>query len=287
MIWQLKTQAYNFDVWDWKPLLVGVVNVTPDSFSDGRRFFDPEQAIKHGLHLLEIGADFLDVGGESTRPGSDPVSTEEELRRVIPVISALVRKTNGNGVISIDTTKAAVAREAIAAGAEIVNDISACTFDPEMVDVLRDTGAAVCLMHIQGMPKTMQTCPVYPGDNPVPVVLDFLRKRIAVLVSGGIARDKIIIDPGLGFGKTYEHNCRLIREIARFHDLGRPVLVGHSRKSFLEAMYPDLDREAATAELSRYLVSQGVQILRVHEVSTKILSSMRMEKTLVFSEYLC
>ena len=266
MIWQLKTKAYSFEDSFRVPLLMGIVNVTPDSFSDGGRFFDPAQAIEQGLRLLSSGADILDIGGESTRPGSEPISTEEELQRVIPVISALIRKTDGKGVISVDTTKAAVARKAIDAGAEIVNDISACTFNPEMVDVLRETGAAVCLMHIQGTPKTMQTCPTYPGDDPVPVVLGFLRDRIANLVSRGIARDKIVVDPGLGFGKTYQHNCRLIQEIARFHDLGRPVLVGHSRKSFLKTMYPGLDRDAATAALSRHLVSQGVQILRVHEI---------------------
>jgi len=245
---------------------MGIVNATPDSFSDGRSFFDSAQTVRQGLRLLSSGADLLDVGGESTRPGSDPVSVDEELHRVIPVIAALVRKTNGSGVISIDTTKAAVAREAIAAGAEMVNDISACTFDPEMVDVLRETGAGVCLMHIQGTPKTMQLCPTYPDDDPVPVVLDFLRNRIADLVSHGIAMERIVVDPGLGFGKTYEHNRRLIQEIAKFHDLGRPVLVGHSRKSFLQTMYPDLDRDATTRKLSRYLVSQGVRILRVHEV---------------------
>jgi len=266
MIWQLKTKTYNFEDSPRKPLLMGIVNVTPDSFSDGGYFFDPVQAVEQSLRLYASGADILDIGGESTRPGSDPISTEKELQRVIPVISGLVRKTNGHCVISVDTTKAAVARKAITAGAEMVNDISACTFDPEMVGILRETGAAVCLMHIQGTPKTMQAYPTYPGDDPVPVVLDFLRDRIACLVSHGIGWDKIVIDPGLGFGKTYEHNCRLIQEIARFHDLGRPVLVGHSRKSFLKTMYPGLDRDTATAELSRYLVSQGVQILRVHEV---------------------
>ena len=269
MIWQLKTKSYRFEDSPRKPLLMGIVNVTPDSFSDGGRFFDPAQAIKQGQRLLASGADILDIGGESTRPGSDPISVEEELQRVIPVISALIRKTDGKGVISVDTTKAAVARKAIDAGAEIVNDISACTFDPEMIDVLRETGAAVCLMHIQGTPKTMQTCPAYPGGDPVPAVLDFLRDRIACLVSHGIDRDKIVIDPGLGFGKAYQHNCRLIQKLARFHDLGRPVLVGHSRKSFLKTMYPDLDCDTATATLSLCLVSQGVQILRVHEVGLR------------------
>ena len=263
MIWQLKTKRYdNFE----KPLLMGIVNATPDSFSDGGCFFEPEQAVAHGLDLLKNGADLLDIGGESTRPGSDSVSTEEELRRIVPVISGLLQKTNGTCVLSIDTTKAAVAREAIAAGAEIVNDISACLFDPEMIGVLRETGAAVCLMHTQGRPKTMQLCPTYPGDDPVSTVFDFLRTRIDELVSCGIVRDKIIVDPGLGFGKTYEHNHRLIREIAKFHDLKRPVLVGHSRKSFLKTMYPDLTRDAATTELTRYLVSQNIQVLRVHEI---------------------
>ena len=263
MIWQLKTKIYdNFD----KPLLMGIVNATPDSFSDGGCFFEPERAVEQGLRLLENGVDLLDIGGESTRPGADSVSVREELRRVVPVISGLVQKTNGNCVISIDTTKAAVAREAVAAGAEMVNDISACTFDPEMIDVLRETGVGVCVMHTQGTPKTMQFCPAYPDDNPVPTVFGFLRDRIAVLVSCGIAWEKIAVDPGLGFGKTYEHNCHLIREIAKFHGLKRPVLVGHSRKSFLKTRYPGLDRDTATATLTRDLISQGVQILRVHEI---------------------
>jgi len=269
MIWQLKTKKYeNFE----KPLLMGIVNVTPDSFSDGGRFFAEdsskvEKAVEHGLRLLESGADIIDIGGESTRPDSDPVSIKEELRRVVEVVSMLVQKTDGNCVISIDTTKSAVAAEAIAAGAEIVNDISACTFDPEMVGVLRETGAAVCLMHTAGMPKTMQINPSYPDDDPVPVVFEFLWDRIAEMVLRGIVLDKIAVDPGLGFGKTHEHNCRLIGKITKFHELGRPVLVGHSRKSFLKTMYPDLDRDAATAELSRHLISQGVQILRLHEPS--------------------
>ena len=246
---------------------MGIVNATPDSFSDAGHFAAAEASVENGLRLFREGTAILDVGGESTRPGSESVSVQEELRRSIPVIAALHKAIGEKCVISVDTTKSEVARQAIDAGAEIVNDISGCTFDPQMIDVLCETGAGVCLMHIQGTPQTMQLNPTYPGDDPVPVVLEFLRQRIDELVARGVNRDKITVDPGLGFGKTYEHNRRLIENIAQISVLERPIIVGHSRKGFLRTMYPELDRDAATAELSRYLVSQGVQILRVHDIT--------------------
>ncbi len=268
MLWQLKTRKFENLGQLGRPLLMGIVNATPDSFSDGGRFFEPDRAVRHGLRLLEDGMDILDVGGESTRPGAEPVSVEDEIRRIVPVVHGLLDKTGGGTggecVVSVDTSKSAVARAAINVGAEIVNDISGCTFDPEMIDLLRETGAGVCLMHIRGTPKTMQSNPEYPDDDPIPTVFEFLRARIGALIARGISPDAIVVDPGLGFGKTFEHNERLIRGIKKFHELGRPILVGHSRKGFLKRMYPDLDRDAATAALSRFLISQGVQILRIH-----------------------
>jgi dihydropteroate synthase len=244
---------------------MGIINVTPDSFSDGGRFFAPQAAIEQGLRLADEGAAILDVGGQSTRPGSLPVDPEEELRRVVPVVAALAEKSPA--VVSIDTSKAVVAREAVAAGAQIINDVSALAADPEMLGVAVESGAGVCVMHMQGAPRSMQDKPIY--DDVVEDVLGYLRQRRDALTAAGIAADRIAVDPGIGFGKTVEHNLSLLKAAWRFHELGCPVLVGHSRKSFIGAVLddPDCDRTAGTIGVTLALAKQGVQIVRVHDVA--------------------
>ncbi|HEX3692610.1 MAG TPA: dihydropteroate synthase, partial [Solirubrobacteraceae bacterium] len=210
--------------------LMGIVNVTPDSFSDGGRYLDADAAVAHGLALAAQGADILDVGGESTRPGAEPVAVEEELRRVVPVVRALGERA-GAVQISIDTAKAEVARAALAAGATLVNDVTALRGDPEMAAVVAQAGCDCCLMHMRGEPRTMQRAPEY-GDV-VSEVKAFLEQRLAFAVQAGIAEQRILLDPGIGFGKTAEHNLELLRRLDELVALGRPVLVGTSRKSFL------------------------------------------------------
>jgi dihydropteroate synthase len=240
---------------------MGIVNVTPDSFSDGGRFFETDAAVKHALQLVQGGANILDLGGESTRPGSDAVSAEEELHRLMPVILQF-RNCCPDIPISIDTTKAAVAKEVLDAGAEIINDVSGLA-DPDMPKILRQTGAGYCLMHTQGIPKTMQNDPQY--DDVVQEVLDFLKQRRQELINFGIEPERIAVDPGIGFGKTAEHNWALIEEMDRFHELGAPLLVGHSRKRFMAQTYPD--RDAGTRIVTQRLLDKGVHIIRLHEVS--------------------
>ncbi len=255
------------------PLLMGIVNVTPDSFSDGGRFLDPGAAIEHGLRLAAEGADILDVGGESTRPGAAPVDAEEELRRILPVIRGLSRQTPLP--LSIDTTKALVAREAIAAGTRIINDITALG-DPEMVRLAVESGAGVCVMHMQGTPRTMQEHPTY--QDVVAEVAVFLRQRRDELVAAGIPQDRIAVDPGIGFGKTVEHNRALLRNAWRLHELGCPVLIGPSRKRFIKAVLsepspaahhppPATSLTAGTIGVALALTRQGVQVLRVHDIA--------------------
>lgn len=246
-----------------RPLLMGIVNVTPDSFSDGGRFFDAEAAVAHGIELAEHGADLLDIGGESTRPYAQSVPADEELRRVAPVIERLAREVAIP--LSIDTSKAVVAREAIDAGAAIINDITGLA-DPAMIETAAETGAGVCVMHMRGTPRSMQDAPAY-GDV-VAEVGAFLRQRRDALVSQGIALDCIALDPGIGFGKTAEHNLELLRHAAELHALGCPVLVGHSRKQFIGQTLADprADRLAGTIGAALALARSGVQILRVHDV---------------------
>jgi dihydropteroate synthase len=271
------------------PLLMGIVNVTPDSFSDGGQFFDPDDAVEHGLRLVEEGADLLDIGGESTRPGAAPVEIPEELRRVMPVLGALRQKT---GVpISIDTTKAIVARHALNAGAEIINDTTGLEGDPAMLPLAAESGAGVCVMHAQGTPRTMQDQPTYA--HVVAEVLEYLRRRRDALLAAGIPSDRIAVDPGIGFGKTTAHNLQLLANAWQFHTLGCPVLFGHSRKRFLadiaaivdtlrvpsagasvagtlrapSACYTPADPTVGTIGVALSLARQGVQILRVHDVS--------------------
>ncbi len=247
------------------PLLMGIVNVTPDSFSDGGRWLDPQRAIDHGLQLIEDGAAILDIGGESTRPFSEPVLPQEQLRRVLPVIRELARQVP-QVPLSIDTASAEVAAAAIEAGAQIINDVSGLTLDPRMVEVAAYTGAAVCAMHMRETPQTMQIDPRY--DDCVSEIKGYLQARQQSLVAAGIAPEKICLDPGIGFGKTHEHNWELIRGIVEFHELRAPLLVGHSRKGFIaKAVGQDEDlRDAGTLGISLYLASCGVQILRLHEV---------------------
>ncbi len=260
--WQLKTRRLALPL---RPLLMGIVNVTPDSFSDGGHFFDPAAAIEQGERLAAEGADLLDVGGESTRPYSDPVDAQEESRRVLRVIETLAQRTRLP--ISIDTSKARVARDALAAGAEIVNDVTALAGDEEMIRVAIDTGAGVCAMHMRGTPQTMQDDPHY--DDVVAEVLEFLRRRRDALRDAGVDLERVVLDPGIGFGKTHQHSVTLLANCRRLHELGQPILVGHSRKGFIGRAIADreADRTPGTIGVALSLALQGVQIIRVHDVA--------------------
>jgi dihydropteroate synthase len=244
---------------------MGVLNVTPDSFSDGGRFLDHEAAVAHGINMAEEGADLLDVGGESTRPGSESVTVEEELGRVLPVVKRLAAEVDAP--ISIDTRKPDVAAAALDAGAVIVNDVSGAR-DPSMFDVVRATGVGLVLMHMLGEPKTMQAEPRY-GDV-VGEVRSYLAERADAAVAAGIDRDRLAIDPGLGFGKAYQHNLTLMRDVDSFLDLGLPVVVGPSRKSFIGTALGDVPvdhRLEGTAGAVAWMAGRGAHIVRVHDVA--------------------
>jgi len=245
--------------------IMGIVNVTPDSFSDGGAFLDPERAVAHGRALRAAGADIIDVGGESTRPGADPVAPEEEIRRVLPVVKALA---SGGALVSIDTRHAAVMEAALAAGARVINDVSALAGDPRSLAVAARSSAAVVLMHMGGQPKTMQDDPQY--EDVTLDVYDFLAARIAACAEAGIQPQRILVDPGLGFGKTAAHNFTLLARLAVFHGLGTGILVGASRKSFLAKAGGDRPSDRLGASLAAALTAaaQGVQVLRVHDVAT-------------------
>lgn len=242
--------------------IMGILNVTPDSFSDGGKFYDINLAFEHGQKLAEDGADFIDIGGESTRPGSEPVSAIEEIHRVVPVIEALVK--NVSVPISIDTYKSDVAEAALQAGAVIVNDISAMTLDPKMNSVVAKHRASVVLMHIKGAPKIMQENPTY--EDVTKDVKKFLQERLLSAREMGI--EQIILDPGIGFGKKFEHNIQLFRELKSFASLGYPILVGPSRKSFLGAILnlPPSERLEGTAAAVTASILNGANIIRVHDV---------------------
>jgi dihydropteroate synthase len=242
--------------------VMGVLNVTPDSFSDGGKYLDLEQAVVQGLKLAEDGADFIDVGGESTRPGSKPVSVEEEIRRVVPVIKALSKKVNIP--ISIDTYKSDTADAALQAGAVIVNDISAMTFDAKMASVAVKHRASIVLMHMKGAPKTMQENPTY--ENVTKEVKQFLSERLFAAKEAGI--EQMIVDPGIGFGKKFEHNIQLLQELKSFTSFGYPLLVGPSRKAFLGAILhlPTNERIEGTAAVVTSAILNGANIIRVHDV---------------------
>src|SRR5262245_52616089 len=248
-----------------RPLVMGIVNDTPDSFSDGGRFFDADAAVAHGVQLAADGADLLDIGGESTRPYSEAVPAADELQRVLPVVERLARQVQIP--ISIDTSKAAVARAAIDAGAEIVNDVTGLAGDAAMVPLVVELGVGVCVMHMQGTPQTMQDKPVY--TDVIAEVCEYLRGRRDALLAEGVVQERICLDPGIGFGKTHAHNVELMRSCFRFHELGCPLLVGHSRKGFLGKLIGDdkADRTNANVGAALALAEQGVQIVRVHDVS--------------------
>jgi dihydropteroate synthase len=246
---------------------MGVINVTPDSFSDGGRFLDPDAAVAQGIRLAGEGADVLDVGGESTRPGADPVSEEEELRRVIPVVEGLGAENTG-WEISIDTTKLAVAEAALEAGAGIVNDISAFRFEPQLAGLVADRGARCCLMHMLGEPRTMQDEPRY--DDVVSDVRAFLEERLAFAVREGVREENVWLDPGFGFGKTVAHNVELLRRLHELVAIGRPLVVGTSRKSFLGKLAggrAESERLAGTIATNVMALERGASVFRVHDVA--------------------
>lgn len=263
-----------------KVMVMGILNVTPDSFSDGGRFVD-ESAIESQVEtMLAAGADIIDVGGESTRPFAVPVSIETELSRVLPAIG-LIRQRSSIPV-SIDTTKAEVARQALAAGANIINDISALRFDPGMISLVRDAEVPVIIMHMQGTPTDMQVDPHY--DDVVAEIKAFFEERLAWAESKGVPRKWFIVDPGIGFGKTVAHNLVILKRLAEFKELGCPVLVGHSRKSFIGKISgAGIDaRDAATAAVSALCVQQGVSVLRVHAVGMTV-QAVRLAEAIAHS----
>jgi len=255
-------------VFDWteKSYIMGVLNVTPDSFSDGGKYFQPEKAVEQARELINFGADIIDIGGESTRPFSKEVDPEEELARVIPVIKD-IRSFDREIPISIDTRHAEVAKEALKQGADIINDISGLEWDENMPATAAEAGGPVIIMHSLGSPETMQENPVYE-ENVVDAVYKELFRKIQKAIDSGIKPENIIIDPGIGFGKTLEHNIELINRVEEFRSLGYPVLVGVSRKSVISKIIdvPPEEREEANIALNSYLISKGVNIIRVHDV---------------------
>lgn len=260
-VWDLGTRRLTFGR---RPAVMGIVNVTPDSFSDGGRHLDPTAAVDTALRMEDDGAAIVDIGGESTRPYSDPVAADEEIARVLPVIERLRGRLAIP--ISIDTGKAAVAAAAIAAGAEIINDVTGLDGDPEMAAVARTHRVGVCVMHMRGTPQTMQDDPKY--DDVVREIADYLLARREDCLAKGIPHERICLDPGIGFGKTHAHNLRLLRSVGRFVRLGSPLLIGHSRKGFIAHVLGDkqADRTAGTLGVSLAVARQGAHLLRVHDV---------------------
>lgn len=259
--WKLATRSLTLGE---LPLVMGICNVTPDSFSDGGKHHDLDKAVAAALQMETDGAAIIDIGGESTRPYSDPVATDEELSRVIPVIEALRGRLTIP--ISIDTSKAAVAEAAIRAGAEIINDVTGLEDDPNMASVAAKSGVGVCVMHMKGTPQTMQDDPVY--ENVVEEIRGYLIARKQFCLDAGIEHDRICLDPGIGFGKTHQHNLDLLRGVHRFTDLESPILIGHSRKGFIGNVIGDkkADRTAGTLAVSLAVAAAGAHVIRVHDV---------------------
>ena len=261
----------SFQDWCLNPnretLVMGIVNVTPDSFSDGGKFFSPEVAISHASKLITQGADIIDIGGESTRPGAEQVSEPEELKRVIPVIEK-IRIDNPTILISIDTTKASVAKHAVEAGADIINDVSGLSFDNNMIGIVESFNIPVVIMHMKGNPQNMQLNPEY--KDIVNEILDFFKIKIKIAIQSGINRSMIILDPGIGFGKTVEHNFELLSRLNEFNVLELPIMIGPSRKSFIGITLdlPPEDRVEGTAAAVSAGVMNGASIVRVHDVKS-------------------
>lgn len=247
-----------------RPRLMGIINVTPDSFSDGGRFFSTSRAVEQALRLADEGADLLDIGGESTRPFATPVDEAEEAARVLDVIAQVCQQTQLP--VSVDTSKANIAQQALELGAEIINDVTALRGDPRMIEVAVRYGAGVCAVHMRGTPQTMQQNPQYA--DVVSEVGEFLQQRLDALLAAGVERERVCLDPGIGFGKTHQHNLTLMAHCGQYHRLGCPLLVGHSRKAFMGKVLGDAaaDRTAATIGAALALARQGVQLLRVHDV---------------------
>jgi len=258
---QVKSQTYCLGRQTW---IIGVINVTPDSFYDGGFYLEPQTAIAHGLELLADGADIIDIGGEGSRPGSDPVPADEEIRRVIPVISGL-RKTT-KALISVDTTKFEVARAALDHGADIINDITSFNLDPRLLSLAAQNNAGFILMHMQGNPKTMQVHPFY--EDVLKEIRTFLAEKIEIALAYGLKKESLLIDPGIGFGKRLEDNLRLLNQLDFFEELGRPILVGVSRKSFIGKILNASPQDRLEGSIAAAVVSilKGASVLRVHDV---------------------
>jgi dihydropteroate synthase len=277
----LEWPGYTLDFSE-KTCIMGVLNVTPDSFSDGGLHFDPAKAVSHAMKLAEDGADIIDIGGESTRPGSNAVSLDEELRRTIPVIKALSSKIKVP--ISIDTYKAEVAQRAIDAGASLVNDISGLRFDPGLAKVAASSEVPVIIMHIKGRPRDMQSNPVY--EALIPEIMDYLRASIRIAVDAGIDEKRIIIDPGIGFGKTFEHNLHILNRLDEFAAFQKPIAIGVSRKAFIGKILggvPADERMEGTAAAVAISILNGAHIVRVHDVKemarvAKVADAIKKEK---------
>ena len=275
MRWTVRKHTFNFPR---KTLIMGIVNVTPDSFSDGGLFFNTNRAIDHALKLVDEGADILDIGGESTRPGAASVSVKEELNRVIPVIDKLSKQSET--IISIDTHKPVVAEEAINAGASIVNDIGANNNNSKMWNVISQTKAGYICMHMKGTPKTMQKSPFY--ENVISDVCNFFQERLNSFEEHGISAEQIAFDPGIGFGKSLNHNIELMSQLNKFNVFQRPVLIGASRKSFIEKLLgtPVEARLPASLTCAAWAITQGSQIIRAHEVA-ETTQAARMAEALI------
>lgn len=247
-----------------RTLIMGVLNVTPDSFSDGGLFENPDAAVRHGLQMIDSGADIVDVGGESTRPNAKPVPLDEELRRAVPIVERLTR---AGALVSIDTRKPPVAQAAIDSGATIINDVSAGTYDPHMLSVAASSGLPICLMHMRGTPQTMQNDPRY--NDVVIDIRDYLKERADAFIEAGVRTDRIWVDPGIGFGKTLEHNIEILRRLSELRDLGYPILVGTSRKAFIGKLLgglPPEERIEGTSASIALAIAGRADIVRVHDV---------------------
>lgn len=285
MIWRCGNHTFDFDATpvqsltdpvDWNAVtarrtrVMGILNVTPDSFSDGGENFRVDDAVRRGIEMASQGADIIDIGGESTRPYSEPVDAPEEIRRVVPVIERLSREVDTP--ISIDTSKASVAEAAIQAGASIINDVTGLSGDADMIDVAAGCDVGVCAMHMLGTPQTMQDDPQY--DDVVAQIRAYLAERLETLINRGIDEDRICLDPGIGFGKTHRHNVELLRSAGQFREIGRPILIGHSRKGFTAKILSHANdagdqatrRDAVTLGITLAMASAGIEVVRVHEV---------------------